>query len=283
MAQGPRRDPKRRVACESILGDALQALKALPSASFDACITDPPYNMSRKKGLAWAFSSHVTMQEEWDRFTPGEYVTFCREWLREVCRVVRPNGNILVFGTFHNIYTTGAILHELDRRILNSIVWAKPNAQPNITCRTLTESTEQIVWACNETRARATGWTFNYAKAKRLNGGKQMRNFWIRAVTPRQERRAAHPTQKPLDLMEKLILLFTRKGDRVLDPFAGVGTTGLAAARHGRSCTLIEREARYVAAQRERFLEAGLAGVSLVVRPAKRSPASPKAVEAPLR
>ena len=104
-------------------------------------------------------------------------------------RVVKPNGNILVFGTYHNIYQLGFILQNvLERRILNSVVWFKPNAQPNITARTLTESTEQIIWAVNETPAKATGWTFNYWDAKEMNGGKQMRNLWEFPVTAKRER-----------------------------------------------------------------------------------------------
>ena len=150
----------------SILGDALEILRSFPSNSFDACISDPPYNMSKKKGLGWAFSRHVTMQESWDQFSNGEYFQFSYHWLAEVCRIVKPNGNLFVFGTYHNIYTLGFILQQLDRKILNSIIWVKPNAQPNITCRMLTESSEQLIWACNNTQKEATKWRFNYAHAK---------------------------------------------------------------------------------------------------------------------
>ena len=58
-----------------------------PDAIFDACITDPPYNMSRRKGLKWAFSSHVTMDEGWDRFINDDYFKFTTNWLREMCRL----------------------------------------------------------------------------------------------------------------------------------------------------------------------------------------------------
>ena len=137
-------------------------MAAWPDGCVDHCIADPPFGIASgsgrrgKKGLGWAFSSHVTMQETWDRFSHDDFFQFNVRWLSEVCRVVKPNGNILVFGTFHNIYQLGFILQSvLNRRILNSIVWFKPNAQPNITARTLTESTEQIIWAVNETpRAR---------------------------------------------------------------------------------------------------------------------------------
>lgn len=242
----------------SILGDAMEVLKSLPDNFFDACIADPPYNMSKKKGLAWAFSKHVTMQESWDQFTQDEYVEFTMNWLKEVCRVVKPNGNLFIFGTYHNIYLQGVLLEKLDRKILNSIIWMKPNAQPNITCRMLTESTEQIIWAANNFKSKATNWTFNYALSKTFNEGKQMRNMWTIPVTPRSERVAGHPTQKPESLMERLVLLFTKKGDWVLDPFAGVGTTAIAALKHDRQCVVIENQRRYFEAQEARTTANGL-------------------------
>ncbi len=95
------------------VGDCIDAMRRWPDASFDACITDPPYNMSRKRGLTWAFSSHVTMQESWDRFSRDGYFEFTRAWLGEVARLVKPNGNILVFGSFHNIYVIGFVLQSV--------------------------------------------------------------------------------------------------------------------------------------------------------------------------
>lgn len=243
----------------SVYGDALNVLKHLPKHSFDACIADPPYNMSKKKGLAWAFSKHITMQESWDRFSREDYFRFCYEWLREICRVVKPNGNIFVFGTFHNIYTLGFILQQLDRKILNSILWLKPNAQPNITCRMLTESSEQLIWVANQSADKASKWTFNYAEAKQLNGGKQMRNFWSIPLTPRTERVASHPSQKPEILFDRIVQIATKPGDWILDPFAGVGTALAVAHRRGRKCFLIERNRHYVTAQAKRFAKGGYA------------------------
>ncbi len=242
----------------SLKGDSLALLPRIPTASVDVCIADPPYNMSKKKGLAWAFSSHVTMQENWDRFSDDDFFGFTATWIKEVTRIVKPNGNILLFGTYHNIYLMGFILQQLDRKILNSIIWTKPNAQPNITCRMLTESTEQIVWAANHTNKKATNWTFQYHAGKEMNGGKQLRNHWAYPVTARSERVAGHPTQKPLALIERLILLFSHPGDVVLDPFAGVGTTGIAGHKHKRKCLLIEKETKYFNAQKSRFKKAKL-------------------------
>ena len=251
------RKPRRNSV---IQGDAIALMRSWPDACVDHCIADPPFNMSKKKGLGWAFSSHVTMQEGWDRFGEDDFFRFNADWLREVCRVVKPNGNIIVFGTYHNIYQLGFILQQgLSRRLLSSIIWYKPNAQPNITARTLTESTEQLVWAVNgpaDGKGKATGWTFNYWEAKELNAGKQMRNFWEFPVTPKRERRhGAHPSQKPLALLERLVLIATAPGDLVLDPFGGAGTLALAAERHDRDWLLVESVPEYATLARARLRE----------------------------
>jgi len=243
-----------------LLGDCLEVMRTLPDASFDHCIADPPFNISRRRGLGWAFSSHVTMQEMWDRMAGDEFWAFNLTWLREVTRVVKPNGNIVVFGSYHNIFQLGFLLQSgLDRRILNSVVYKRTNPQPNITARMLTEATEYLIWAVNETPERARGWTFNYWDAKGMNGGKQLQNVWEYPVTPRGERRhGKHPTQKPLALLERLVLLGSLPGDRILDPFSGAATLALAARKHGRHWLAVENNPEYVEISQRRLDEAAL-------------------------
>ena len=235
-------------------GDCIDIMRQWDDDCIDHCITDPPYNMSKKAGLGWAFSSHVTMSEDWDSYPRAEYLDFCRAWLREVCRVVRPNGNIFIFGSFHNIYDLGYIANELDLRIINSIVWFKPNAQPNITCRMFTESTEHIIWACNAPKDKATGWVFNYDVAKALNGGKQMRNMWSIPYPPASERKhGKHPSQKPVRVLSTIVLTATNPGDLVLDCFGGTGTTAVVAQAFDRRWVMIESNPEYNAIARRRL------------------------------
>lgn len=229
-------------------GDCIEVLQSWKDDTFHACVTDPPYNIARKskKGLSWAFSNHVTMHEDWDRYSTDDYERFTAAWLSEVCRLVKENGNIFIFGSYHNIYTIGAIATRMDLRIINSIIWAKPNAQPNITCRMFTESTEQILWICNNTNKNAKNWVYHYAHMKEINGGKQMRNFWEIPVTPpREKTHGKHPSQKPLRLMERLVLAGSNPNDRVLDCFAGSGSTLLACDRLDRRWVGIERDGAY--------------------------------------
>src|ERR1700674_983623 len=66
-----------------LTGDCVDLMRGWPAGFADACITDPPYNMSRRKGLGGAFSSHVTMQEDWDRFSEDGDIEFTRQWLSQ--------------------------------------------------------------------------------------------------------------------------------------------------------------------------------------------------------
>jgi len=235
-------------------GDCIEVMKQWDDNCIDHCITDPPYNMSKKKGLGWAFSKHVTMEEKWDIFSREDYLDFTRQWFKEVCRVVKPNGNIFIFGSFHNIYDLGYIVNEMDLKILNSIVWFKPNAQPNITCRMLTESTEHIIWACNEIKGKAKKWVFNYEISKMLNGNKQLRNMWQIPYPSQKERRfGKHPSQKPIEVITRIMLIATNKDELVLDCFSGSGTTGVVAQSFGRKWIMLENNPEYNEIARERL------------------------------
>ncbi len=230
-----------------ISGDCLDILPSFSDGIFDCCITDPPFNMSKKKGLGWAFSSHVTMQEQWDIFSKDDYFQFTVNWIREVLRVLKTNGNLFIFGSFHCIFTIGFILQNIfDRRIISQIVWYKPNAQPNITCRMFTESTEFIIWAVNNESKKAKNWTFNYESMKSMNSGKQMRNMWEIPLTPKSEKKhGKHPSQKPVAVVNRIILAGSNESDLILDPFSGSGTTAVVAEMHKRKWIMIEKDETY--------------------------------------
>jgi len=241
-----------------VLGDALEFLRTLPDRSVSHCITDPPYNISgteSRREIGW-YKSNPTWREErgfakisedWDKFSQSDYLEFTYLWLTEVTRVVVPNGNILVFGTYHNIYKVGYVLEQLDRKIVNSIIWYKRNAFPNITQRMFCESTEQIIWAVNNVAKKAKNWVFNYEEMKQLTAnGKQMRNMWDIPMTPTSEKSSGkHPSQKPLAVMDRLVLGCTNPGDLILDPFGGSGTTAVSAQRHLRNFLIVERDPDY--------------------------------------
>jgi len=242
-----------------IIGDALEELAKIPDESVDLVFADPPYNMSKKKGLGWKYSKHITMQEEWDIFSKDEYLQFNQKWIKECLRILKHGGSLWVCGSFHNIYQVGFILQHIeDVKINNSIVWFKPNAQPNITCRMFTESTEHLIWASKNGNGKK--WKFNYEMTKNLihddlnPKGKQTRNVWWIPLTPKSEKWAGiHPTQKPIELLRRIILSCTNEGDTVLDPFLGSGTTSAVAKMLGRNSIGIEKEKKYLSIIKKRL------------------------------
>jgi site-specific DNA-methyltransferase (adenine-specific) len=236
----------------------LHALKSLPDESIDLVFADPPYNLSKSKGLLWRFSRYITLHESWDRLPKEDFLEFSRAWLAQCVRVLKPGGSLWICGTYHNIYQIGFLLHELhsEMRINNSIVWFKPNAMPNITRRMFVESCEHLIWASK----KGAPWKFNYFWTKsgiddRLNPlGKQTRNVWCIPVTPQSEKWAGrHPTQKPIELLRRILLASTDQADVILDPFAGSGTTAATALRFLRNSISIEQLAVFVAIAKRRL------------------------------
>lgn len=239
-------------------------MQKIADNSIDLIFADPPYNISKKNGLGWAYSKHITMQEQWDMFNKDEFFNFNNNWITESLRILKPGGSLWVCGSFHNIYQLGFILQKFkDVKINNSIVWFKPNAQPNITCRMFTESCEHLIWAVKN--HCKTKWTFNYEATKKdifdnINPkGKQTRNIWQIPLTPKKEKWAGvHPTQKPIELLRRIIMSCTKEGDTVLDPFIGSGTTAVVAKMLNRKSIGIDRERKYIAIAKKRLSQSTL-------------------------
>ncbi len=240
-----------------IPGDCIQAMRALPSASVDMVFADPPYNLQLGGDLARPDGSHVdAVTNDWDKFDSfATYDRFTREWLTEARRVLKPDGGLWVIGSYHNIFRVGAILQDLGFWILNDIVWRKANPMPNFKGTRFTNAHETLIWASMGEKAK---YTFNYRAMKTLNDELQMRSDWVLPICGGPERlkkdgTKVHPTQKPEGLLYRVMLATTNKGDVVLDPFFGTGTTGAVAKRLGREWIGCERDTVYAEAARARI------------------------------
>jgi modification methylase len=240
-----------------IPGDCIEAMRSLPSASVDLVFADPPYNLQLGGDLARPDGSHVdAVTDAWDKFDSfGAYDAFTRAWLAEARRVLKPDGALWVIGSYHNIFRVGAILQDLGFWILNDVVWRKANPMPNFKGTRFTNAHETLIWASQGEKNR---YTFNYRTMKTLNDELQMRSDWVLPICGGQERLKrdgvkAHPTQKPEALLYRVMLATTNKGDVVLDPFFGTGTTGAVARRLGREWIGCEREAVYREVAMERI------------------------------
>jgi site-specific DNA-methyltransferase (adenine-specific) len=245
-------DPKHHMKIYQ--GDCLEILAAIPPDSVDLIFADPPYFLSND-GITCHAGRMVSVNKgAWDRSRgPDQNHEFNRRWLAACQRVLKPNGSIWVSGTAHIIHSVGFAMQQLGFKLLNDITWVKPNPPPNLSCRYFTHSTETLIWAAKNRKSRHT---FNYKLMKELAGGKQMKSVWQIPAPDREEKRfGKHPTQKPVALLERILLAASNEGDLVLDPFMGSGSTAVAAVRKKRKFVGIEIEQKWVSVALKRLGE----------------------------
>ena len=230
---------------------------------------DPPYFLSNG-GITCHAGKMVSVNKgKWDKSKgTKENHEFIIEWLKACKRVLKPNGTIWVSGTTHIIYSIGFAMQELDFKILNDIVWYKRNAPPNLSCRYFTHSTEIVLWAAKDSKSKHY---FNYPLMKQANNGKQMRNLWqygeneevkqadnVWEISPPKTDEkifGKHPTQKPIELLRRIILASTQEGDLILDPFCGSSTTGVVAVEEKRKYVGIDLETEYLELSKKRLAQ----------------------------
>ena len=243
-------------------GSCLDILAELPENSIDMIFADPPYFLSNG-GFSLHAGKRVSVDKgQWD-VSNGlkKDFEFHLEWTKACHRVLKPGGTIWVSGTYHSIYQCGFALQVNKFHILNDIAWFKPNGSPNLSCRYFTASHETLIWARKDKNAKHK---FNYGLMKNGNWpgdfikkpGLQMRSVWA-IYPPKKEEKVfgKHPTQKPIDLLNRIVMASTDKGDTVLDPFTGSSTTGLAALLNDRKFIGIDTENEYLDLSIKRFDE----------------------------
>jgi site-specific DNA-methyltransferase (adenine-specific) len=233
--------------------DSIELLKNLPADSIDLIFADPPYNLSND-GFTCKAGKRVSVNKgSWDKSNGlEEDFNFHYNWMYECRRVLKPNGSMWVSGTYHSIYVCGFALQKQGWHIINDISWFKPNAAPNLSCRMFTASHETLLWVRKTKKSKHT---YNYQDMK--NGiwvndnlkkqNKQMRSVWSINLTKNYEKRfGKHPTQKPEELLRRIILASSNEGDTILDPFCGSGTTGVVALKNSRNFVGIDLEKQYL-------------------------------------
>lgn len=242
--------------------DLFNVLEQLQNESVDMVFADPPYNLSNDGFSIHAGKMVSVNKGDWDKSKGFEKdYEFHVAWLGACRRVLKPGGTLWVSGTYHSIYQCGHAIQSLGFHILNDISWYKPNAAPNLSCRMFTASHETLLWVRKEKKAkhvynyddmRESEWHGDFMKAPK----KQMRSVWA-INTPKswEKKFGKHPTQKPIDLLERIVRASTNEGDIVLDPFTGSSTTGLAAAKHKRKYIGIDMEKEYLELSKKRYAD----------------------------
>jgi DNA modification methylase len=244
-----------------ILGDSLSALKKMPSACVDLVFMDPPYflQLPKKKLVRWQVQTEVQgVNDEWDKFASFEdYDNFIRSMLVELQRIMKPSATIWVIATYHCLFRIGNIMQDLGFWILNDVIWVKTNPMPNWLGVRFTNATETMIWGLRQKGAK--GYTFQKALAKELGIGSVGANVWMIPLCTGKERlkgpqgHRLHSTQKPAELLRRVLLTSTKEGDTVLDPVAGVGTTGFVAKTLDRHFIMVEINPVYVEAIQNRL------------------------------
>ena len=236
------------------LGNCIEILKKIKKDSIDMIFADPPYGLSNN-GITCQNGKMVSVNKGiWDKSNGiEEDFKFHNDWIKACKRVLKPNGTIWISGTYHSIYACGFALQKNGFKILNDITWYKPNAAPNLSCKYFTASHETLLWAIKEPKEKHL---YNYETMKYgnwhkkdiiKNDGKQMRSVWSIPTPNKSEKKfGKHPTQKPLQLLERVILSSTNENDLVLDPFTGSSTTGVIAKKYNRKFIGIDKFKYYL-------------------------------------
>ena len=255
-------------------GDSLQLLPKLPDCCADLIFADPPYNLQLKNELYRPNMTRVDgVDDSWDKFSSfEEYDEFCQKWLAECRRLLKPTGTIWVIGTYHNIGRITRLMQDEGYWLLNDVLWHKTNPMPNFRGVRFTNATETLLWAKKSEKSR---YVFNHRVMKQENGGKQMTNVWRIPLCGGAERlrdssgKKLHSTQKPEELLRRILLSSTKPGDVVVDPFLGSGTTLAVARKLGRRGVGLERDGQYVEIAKKRI---AAAPVELIEYPAESKP-----------
>ncbi len=248
-----------------INGDALEELKKLEADTVQAVIADPPYY-------------NVLEDEAWDTQwkTPAEYLDWCDAWVAECLRILRDDGLCFIFGQLGK--REHAFIHLMSRlsqqhQFHDLIIWdravgyneRRDSFTPQYEMILVLRKGKEVKFnkeavripydaATIELYLRDNRYKDKAARRDHLEKGKFATNILrVPSLKGASKEKCGHPSQKPIDLIEKLVACSTDVGDLVLDPFLGSGTTAAAAQRLNRQWIGIERDERYIAITQERL------------------------------
>jgi site-specific DNA-methyltransferase (adenine-specific) len=263
-------------------GDNLALLRRMPPASVDLIYVDPPFNTGRRQSRAriktvrdaagdrTGFGGHRYRTETLAAASAAgyhdifaDYLGFLRPRLVEAHRLLTPTGSLFFHIDPREVHYCKVLLDEIFTRpcFQNEIIWAYDYGA-RATARWPAKH-DNILWY---TRHPAD-YTFNldasdripYMAPKLVGPTKSARGktptdvWWHTIVSPTGKEKTGYPTQKPLGILNRIVRVHSNPGDHVLDFFAGSGTTGLAAARHDRSFTLIDESPEAIAIMEQRL------------------------------
>ena len=237
--------------------DVLAYLRQLPDESVQLIIADPPYNLGPKFGNT----------EEW--INSDTWLPWCIEWLSECKRVLRPDGNLFVYGIHHYLCFIQVELYKLGLKYRRQIIWNYENGFSTYK-RSLATHYEPLLWFSKSEKYYFDEIREPYKSAERLkNPIKKNGKVWTPNPAGRiagdvwyfptlsgkrfAQEKVDHPTQKPLSISERLVEHFSAPGETVLIPFAGSGSECVASIKLARNFLACELNGKYVQIANERI------------------------------
>ena len=262
-------------------GENLNVLRTLADASFELIYVDPPFNTGKQQSrrriktvrdaagdrTGFGGARYRTVSEEQqlpgyaDRF--DDFLGFLRPRLEQARRVLTPAGSLFFHIDPRESHYCKVLLDEIFGRncFQNEIIWAYDYGAR--ATRRWPAKHDTILWYTRSPDA----YTFDLGESDRipymapgLVGAEKAKRgktptdvWWHTIVSPTGKEKTGYPTQKPLGVLERIVRVHSRPGERVLDFFAGSGTAGAAAAKHGRTFTLVDESAEAVAIMQKRL------------------------------
>ena len=259
--------------------DNLRMLAATPPGAFDLIYIDPPFNTGRTQrrtrlrttrstdgdrtgfgGRRYASASLGTKQFD-DSF--GDYLAFLEPRLLEAKRVLRATGSLFVHLDAREVHYVKVRLDGIFGRpsFMNEIIWAYDYGGRGTS--KWAQKHDTILWYAHD----PANYTFRLSESdrlpymapglvtpeKRARGKLPTDTWWNTIVSPTGKEKTGYPTQKPLAILERIVKVHSKPGDQLLDFFAGSGSFGEAADRHGRDVTLVDSNPAAIRVMRKRF------------------------------
>jgi len=263
-----------------IFGDNLDVLRDMPSESVDLIYIDPPFNTGKRQTR----TRLKTVQDEAGGDRTGfqgkryrtirlgtssyadsfdDFIEFLEPRFREAYRLLKPDGSFFLHIDCREVHYCKVLLDEIFGResFMNEIIWAYDYG--GRSRKKWPAKHDNILWYARDPKR----YTFNFDKMDRIpymapglvgkdkaaRGKTPTDVWWHTIVSPGGRERTGYATQKPLGILERIVKVHSRPGDLILDCFAGSGTTGEAAARHGRDFILVDSSPEAIAVMAKRL------------------------------
>jgi site-specific DNA-methyltransferase (adenine-specific) len=260
-------------------GDNLDVLRRFPNERFDLIYIDPPFNTGRRQKrtqlrtvrddtgdrVGWSLKRYRTVRVATRSYDDSfdDYLAFLTPRLEEAHRLLAPTGSFFLHLDFREVHYAKVLCDGIFGRgsFMNEIIWAYDYGARSRT--RWSPKHDNILWYAKDPER----YVFDLEAADRIpymaprlvgaakaaRGKTPTDTWWHTIVSPNSREKTGYPTQKPLGIVERIVRVHSRRGDRLLDFFAGSGTLGDAAARNGRHATLVDHSTDAIEVMRQRL------------------------------